>query len=321
MDLFHRISKWSDRVPSPDLIPLVPGQGVPGGAQRAPGAGVPRARLGRAVQRRRRVARCRFPGCTGRARGWRRTRSRWTRRWRCSRAAERPAMIAGSSVWWDDAPDALRAFVERAQVPAYLNGAGPRLPAARPPDVLPAHPQGGAHRGGRGVRDRHAVRLPPQLRQPSPPSARPRRSSRWTSTPPRWGATGRWTWASSPTAARRSRPSPTGRRRRPATAYVQELRAAETEEARGAARSGPGATPFPSTTTGWRRSSRDVANAGDRDPMFIADGGNWVAMAAKVLDAQGSPAAGSTRGRWAASAWARRSRWPRSCCTRSGRSG
>ena len=31
------------------------------------------------------------------------------------------------------------------------------------------------------------------------------------------------------------------------------------------------------------RDLSDVANAGDRDPMFIADGGNWVALAAKVL--------------------------------------
>ena len=33
-------------------------------------------------------------------------------------------MIAGSSVFWDDAWDALRAFVERAQIPTFLNGAG-----------------------------------------------------------------------------------------------------------------------------------------------------------------------------------------------------
>jgi acetolactate synthase-1/2/3 large subunit len=39
-------------------------------------------------------------------------------------AAERPAMIAGSSVFWDDAWDELRAFVERAQIPTFLNGAG-----------------------------------------------------------------------------------------------------------------------------------------------------------------------------------------------------
>jgi len=31
------------------------------------------------------------------------------------------------------------------------------------------------------------------------------------------------------------------------------------------------------------REMSEVANAGSRDPMFIADGGNWVAMAAKVL--------------------------------------
>src|SRR5437667_2115 len=38
--------------------------------------------------------------------------------------AERPAVIAGSSIWWDGAWDALAAFCERAQVPVFLNGAG-----------------------------------------------------------------------------------------------------------------------------------------------------------------------------------------------------
>ena len=52
----------------------------------------------------------------------------------------------------------------------------------------------------------------------------------------------------------------------------------------------------------------DVANAAGQDPVFIADGGNWVAMAAKVHRAAASRAAGWTRGRWAAWAWARRSR-------------
>ena len=39
-------------------------------------------------------------------------------------AAERPAVIAGSSIYWDDAAEALRSFAERASVPVFLNGAG-----------------------------------------------------------------------------------------------------------------------------------------------------------------------------------------------------
>jgi acetolactate synthase-1/2/3 large subunit len=65
-------------------------------------------------------------------------------------------------------------------------------------------------------------------------------------------------------------------------AYVRELRTAEEQKL--------------ATLEQWTRSDAvpihhyrlakdlsDVANAGDRDPMFIADGGNWVALAAKVL--------------------------------------
>src|SRR5262249_20771404 len=35
------------------------------------------------------------------------------------RAAERPAIIAGSGVWWADAADELRQFVERTSIPLY----------------------------------------------------------------------------------------------------------------------------------------------------------------------------------------------------------
>src|SRR5438552_9137934 len=47
--------------------------------------------------------------------------------------AERPAVIAGSSIWWDDAPMQLAAFAERLGAPVYLNGAGRGcLPADHP---------------------------------------------------------------------------------------------------------------------------------------------------------------------------------------------
>jgi acetolactate synthase-1/2/3 large subunit len=39
-------------------------------------------------------------------------------------AAERPMVMAGGGVYWDDAAEALRAFAERAGVPVFTNGAG-----------------------------------------------------------------------------------------------------------------------------------------------------------------------------------------------------
>ena len=38
--------------------------------------------------------------------------------------AEAPAVIAGSSIWWDDAADVLRRLAEKAGMPVFLNGAG-----------------------------------------------------------------------------------------------------------------------------------------------------------------------------------------------------
>ncbi|MGE5139635.1 MAG: thiamine pyrophosphate-binding protein [Rudaea sp.] len=38
--------------------------------------------------------------------------------------AQRPALLAGTQVYWDDAGDALRAFAERTGIPVYTNGMG-----------------------------------------------------------------------------------------------------------------------------------------------------------------------------------------------------
>jgi len=40
------------------------------------------------------------------------------------RAAERPLIIAGTQVYWDDAGDALRDLTDRAAIPVFTNGAG-----------------------------------------------------------------------------------------------------------------------------------------------------------------------------------------------------
>ncbi len=47
--------------------------------------------------------------------------------------AERPAMICGGSVYWDDATAALKAFCDKTGIPVFLNGAGRGcLPAEHP---------------------------------------------------------------------------------------------------------------------------------------------------------------------------------------------
>src|SRR5215831_13528854 len=48
-------------------------------------------------------------------------------------AAERPALIAGSGVYWDDAAAALAAFAERSGVPVFTNGMGRGCVAAAHP--------------------------------------------------------------------------------------------------------------------------------------------------------------------------------------------
>jgi acetolactate synthase-1/2/3 large subunit len=46
-------------------------------------------------------------------------------------AAERPAIVAGSGVWWDGASGELRTFAEHATIPVFLNGSGR---GSMPPD-------------------------------------------------------------------------------------------------------------------------------------------------------------------------------------------
>ena len=160
----------------------------------------------------------------------------------------------------------------------------PRLSAARPPLLLPAHPEGRAHRGGRGVRDRHALRLPAQLRRRADLQRRRSKIVQVDIDPTEIGRNRPvdvGIVADSRSAPRR--PSPTARTE--ATRTALHRRAAREPRRRSRALQDVDAQRRgrPSTTTGWRGSCPDVANAGDRDPMFIADGGNWVAMAAKVI--------------------------------------
>ena len=121
--LFQGITKWSDRVPSPELLPSylakafrVARAGRPGpvfleipwdvlsnGADAAVADSLTRYRTD-----------ARSPGDPRKV----------DQALALLATAERPVVLAGSSIWWDDAPAALDRFVTRTGVPVYLNGMG-----------------------------------------------------------------------------------------------------------------------------------------------------------------------------------------------------
>jgi len=132
VDLFTRITKWSDRVPSPDRIPTYLARAFRLMLTGRPGPvflELPWDVLSNGVDE----DECKLPTAY-------RTHARMPGDPRfIERAAdmlgkaERPAIIAGSSIWWDDAPVPLAQLAERLAAPVYLNGAGRGcLPAAHP---------------------------------------------------------------------------------------------------------------------------------------------------------------------------------------------
>src|SRR5262244_956818 len=280
VDLFHRISKWSDRVPSPDLVPLYMAKAFRVALSGRPGPvflelawdvlcnGVDEATLQipRLYRTRARVAP--DPRAVDEALA-------------LLAAAERPAMIAGSSVWWDDAPDALRAFVERAHIPTYLNGAGR---GCLPPDhpLFFQHTRKEALSGADLV---FVVGTPFDFRL-------------------NYGAEPTFSAASKivqvdidPTEIGRNRAVEVGiiadsfsalaalragaaKVRR--NAYLAELRELERSKAK-EMEQWTQSDAVPIHHYRLAREMSDVANASGSEPIFVADGGNWVAMAAKVV--------------------------------------
>jgi acetolactate synthase I/II/III large subunit len=121
VDLFHRVAKWSDRVPTPELIPLYMAKAFRVALSGRPGPvflelawdvlcnGVDEAPLPTGYRSLART--CADPEKVDEAMA-------------LLQKSERPAMIAGSSIWWDGAWEELRRFAETAQIPVYLNGAG-----------------------------------------------------------------------------------------------------------------------------------------------------------------------------------------------------
>lgn len=278
VDLFQRITKWSDRVPTPDLLPSyfakafrVALSGRPGpvflelawdvlsnGAESETLPSQYRTRAGVAPD----------PAYLARAA-------------KLLDSAERPAMIAGSSVWWDDAAEPLRKFAERAGLPVYLNGAGR--------GCLPnAHPNFFQHTRKDALTAADVVLV--------------------VGTPFDF----RLNYGAEPTFSASSKiiqididPTEIGRNRAVEVGIVADTRSALTALEAAVAKKDRSAhlaglreqeqkkrarqaeyeksDQVPVHHFRLARELSDVANASG-DPMWIADGGNWVAIAAKVIE-------------------------------------
>jgi len=123
VDLFTRITKWSDRISAPDRVPTYMARAFRVMLSGRPGPvflEVPWDVLSNGVE----DAECPLPTAY-------RTRARQpgdlelvNEAARLLERAEGPVIIAGSSVHWDDAASQLAALAERASAPVYLNGAG-----------------------------------------------------------------------------------------------------------------------------------------------------------------------------------------------------
>jgi acetolactate synthase-1/2/3 large subunit len=132
VDLFTRITKWSDRIPAPDRVPTYLAKAFRTMLSGRPGPvflEVPWDVLSNGADE----SEAPLPASY-------RTRARQPgdpafveRAAEVFAASARPVIVAGSSIHWDDAAAQLAAFAERLGAPVYLNGAGRGcLPAEHP---------------------------------------------------------------------------------------------------------------------------------------------------------------------------------------------
>ncbi|MBS2025012.1 MAG: thiamine pyrophosphate-binding protein [Deltaproteobacteria bacterium] len=123
VDLFTRITKWSDRIPAPDRVPTYLAKAfrtMLSGRMGPVFLECPWDVLSNGVDD------ADFPLLTGY-----RTRAGSpgdgayvSKAIALLEKAQRPAIIAGSSIWWDDAGEQLAAFAQKCGAPVYLNGSG-----------------------------------------------------------------------------------------------------------------------------------------------------------------------------------------------------
>ncbi|HYV43218.1 MAG TPA: thiamine pyrophosphate-dependent enzyme, partial [Myxococcaceae bacterium] len=281
VDLFHRIAKWSDRVPTPELVPSYLAKAFRVALSGRPGPVFLELAwdvLCNGVEENQAVLQSSYRTRAGMAPDPKLVEQAAA----LLAKAERPAVIAGSSIWWDGAWEALAAFCDRAQVPVYLNGAGRGcLPNGHP--LFFQHTRKDALSGADLV---FVIGTPFDFRL------------NYGAEPTFGGASKIVQIDVDPTEIGRNRAvevgiiadsrsalealaraTPAGKR----DAFLAGLREKEKKKQADLdewCRS----DAVPIHHYRLAREMSQVANTSGRDPVWVADGGNWVAMAAKVIE-------------------------------------
>lgn len=286
--LFKTITKWADRVPSTELVPSFLAKAFRVALSGRPGPvflEIPWDVLSNGVEEG--------------AQPW---PEKYRPRARCPadprmvdaavatlRKAERPAILAGSSVWWDGAAEKLASFCELAQIPTFLNGAGRGC-------LPPGHPMLFQHARKEVLSAADAV-----LVIGTPFDFRLNYGGE-----PTFGAGTTIVQVDvDPNEIGRNRPVDVGLvgntdailaqlidgwgGRVAREAHLKTVRRVE-EERRERQRAFETSDQVPIHHFRLAREMSQVANASG-DPTWVADGGNWVAIAAKVVELRGP-------GRW-----------------------
>ncbi|AKU90987.1 thiamine pyrophosphate-binding protein [Vulgatibacter incomptus] len=277
VDLFLRITKWADRIPSPELVPAYLAKAFRTMLTGRPGPvfleiawdvlsnGVEDPAIPVGYRSRARAAP--DPEYVARA---------------CSvlESARHPAVIAGSSIWWDDAAAALVALAEKAQIPVFLNGAGR---GSMPPD----HPLFFQHCRKEALAEADVVVVigtPLDFRLGYGEAFRPdARLIQIDADPAEIGrnrAVEVGIWADSRLALEAIA---AGLGKGPDRSdFLRSLREREDKKQQKLEQfERDSGTPIHHSRLA--RELSDFANADGRDPIFVADGGNFVAMAAKTV--------------------------------------
>ena len=121
--LFAGIAKWSDRIPSPELVPSFLARAFRVARAGRPGPvflEIPWDVLSNGADEALAEAQVRYR-TEARAPG---DPLQIARALDLLASAERPVLLGGSSIWWDDAVEQLGRFAERSGLPVYLNGMG-----------------------------------------------------------------------------------------------------------------------------------------------------------------------------------------------------
>lgn len=280
VDLFTRITKYADRIPSVDRVPVIMAKAARIALTGRPGPvflEIPWDVLSNAVEESDAPILSNY-----------RTKARPAgdpefvqKAIDLIQHAEKVAVIAGSSVWQDDAVDELRQFAERAGVPVFLNGAGR--------GCLPwDHPHFFQHTRKEALSEADVV-----LVLGTPFDFRLSYGQ-----PPTFGDSIKIIQVDSDASeVARNRPVDvgivgdtklvlkqllSGLSQRDGSAFLKELRGRE-DKRRERQREYEESAQTPVHHYRLAKAIDQVAHANGRDPMFIGDGGNWVAIAAKVL--------------------------------------